>query len=79
MAAQSANMTQGDFVVQEFLHRNQSHLLEDGRNFARAFNSRTFTLRTGKFSLDEHGALAGTNIILQQYYPDDALQDLVVV
>ncbi|GAV00411.1 hypothetical protein RvY_11261-2 [Ramazzottius varieornatus] len=61
-------------VVQEFLDSNRPHLLEDGRNIARAFYSRTFTLRTGNFSLDEYGTLAGSNTILQQYYPDDALQ-----
>ncbi|GAV01118.1 hypothetical protein RvY_11879-1 [Ramazzottius varieornatus] len=61
-------------VVQGFLDSNRSHLLEDERNIARVFYSRTFTLRTGNFSLNAYGTVVGGGVILQQYYPNDALQ-----
>ena len=54
-------------IVNGFIEANQTGLLEDGRNIARSFYSRTFALRTCNFSFDQYGTIAGMEAILGQY------------
>ena len=55
-------------------------LLNDGRELARRFYSRTFSMRTGNFTFDGAGAPGGLGSISEQYDGDNlTVRDMKVI
>ena len=50
---------------------DQIDLLKDGKELARRFHGRTFSLRTGNFTFDGAGAPGGRGCIFEQYDGDN--------